>query len=113
MPLEDFFEAFCVMDWRSVSDGGGGFVWEWTDGFPFDGHAVLNTTTQMQIAQQTGTKAIYTLVTARELPFEKDDRVKRIRDGAIFKITADPGDRKTPAFSSINAAEVTMERVTA
>ncbi len=112
MPMEDFFEAMCVMDWITHPDGGGGFVWDWKEGAPFDGGIVLNTATQMQIAQQTGTKSVYTLTTAVHMPFEKGDVVKRLRDDALFKITSDPTDLKTPLISDIKGCQVSMERVT-
>lgn len=112
MPLEDYFEPLCVMDWISKPDGGGGFVWDWQDGAPFDGGIVLNSTTEMRIAQQQGTKGIYTLTTRLDVPLEKGDVVKRIRDDALFKVTSDPADKKTPATSDISGVQVTMERVT-
>ena len=113
MPMEDFFEPMCVMNWVSKPNGLGSFVWEWEDGFSFDGGIVLNTTTEMQIAQQSGSKGIYTLTTTLEMPFENGDIVKRMRDEALFKITSDPNDKKTPAISDIKGMQVTMERVTA
>lgn len=113
MPMEDYFEAMCVMNWVTTPDGGGGFVWEWQDGAPFEGGIVLNSSTQMLIAQQTGTKSVYTLTVRKDLPLEKGDMVKRISDGALFKITSDPADRKTPPLSEIHGMAVTMERVEA
>ena len=113
MPLEDFFEPLRVMDWVTVPDGGGGFIWEWKDGVAFEGGIVLNSSTQMQIAQQTGTKSIYTLTTRKTLPLENGDMIKRLRDDALFKVTAHPADRRTPAFSDINGMAVALERVTA
>ena len=113
MPMEDFFEGMCVVNKVSVSDGGGGFVWEWEDGAAFEGGIVLDSSTQMQIAQKTGTKAVYTLTTRKDMPFENGDLVKRLRDGAVFKITSDSADRKTPPLSELNAMAVSMERVTA
>lgn len=112
MPMRDFYEALCVMNWISQPDGGGGFVWDWQDGATFSGGIVLNSTTQMQIAQQTGTKAVYTLTTSVRMPFEAGDVVKRMRDDALFKITSDPEDMKTPSISDISGWQVTMERVT-
>lgn len=112
MPMEDFFEPMRVMNWVTQPDGGGGFVWTWEDGVPFDGGIVLNSSTQMQIAVQAGTKSIYTLTTDKQMPFETGDVVKRLSDDALFKITSDPTDVKTPALSSIKGWQVTMERVT-
>lgn len=112
MPMEDFFVPMCVMDWRSKPDGLGSFVWEWEDGAPFDGGIVLNSSTEMRIAQQDGHKGIYTLTTAIRMPFELGDVVKRISDGALFKVTSDPADEKTPLIAGITGMQVTMERVT-
>lgn len=113
MPLQDYLEAMCVMNWVATPDGGGGFVWEWQDGAPFEGGIVLNSSTQMLIAQQTGTKSVYTLTVRKNVPLEKGDMVKRLSDDAIFKITSDPADRKTPAASELFCMSATMERVEA
>lgn len=112
MPMQDFFEPLRVMNWVSEPDGGGGFVWTWQDGVDFEGGIVLNSSTQMQIAQQTGTKGVYTLTTSVNMPLENGDVVKRISDGALFKVTAHPSDRKTPRTAGISGMAVTMERVT-
>ena len=113
MPMDDFYEPMCVMDWRSKPDGLGSFIWEWEDGAGFRGGVVLNTSTEMRIAQQEGYKSIYTLTTSVKMPFEKGDIVKRLKDDALFKITSDPDDVVTPAISDITGWQVTMERVTA
>lgn len=112
MPMDDFFEPMRVMDWRSKPDGLGSFIWEWEDGADFRGGVVLNTSTQMRIAQQEGSKGIYTLTTAVKMPFENGDMVKRLKDDALFKITSDQADVSTPAISDITGWQVTMERVT-
>ncbi len=112
MAMEDFYEAMCVVNKVSVPDGGGGFVWEWQDGAPFDGRIKLDASTQMQIAQQSGVKAVYNLTTRKSIPLETGALVKRMKDGAVFKVTADPADRQTPALSDLNAMSVSMERVT-
>lgn len=111
MPLEDFFESMCVMNWISKPDGLGSFVWEWEEGVPFEDGIVLNTSTPMQLAQQTGSKGIYALTTSISMPFENGDVVKRMRDGSLFQITSDPEDAKTPALSDVKGVRVTMERV--
>ena len=111
MAMEDFYEAMCVVDKVSVPDGGGGFVWEWQDGAPFEGRIKLDSSTQMQIAQKNGVKAVYNLTARKGIPLETGDLVKRMRDDAVFKVTADPADRQTPAMSDLSAMSVSMERV--
>jgi len=112
MPMEDFYEAMCVVDKVSVPDGGGGFVWEWQDGAPFEGRIKLDSSTQMQIAQKNGIRAVYNLTVHKGIPLETGDLIKRMRDDAVFKVTADPSDRQTPSMSTLDAKSVSMERVT-
>lgn len=112
MPMDDFFQPMCVMDWRSKPDGLGSFIWEWEDGVSFDGGVVLNTSTAMKIAQQEGHKGVYTLTTSVKMPFEKGDIVKRLSDDALFEIISDSADVTTPKISDIDGWQVTMERVT-
>lgn len=112
MPMEDFYEALCIMNWISKPDDLGGFHWEWEDGADFKGGIVLNSTTEMRIAQQSGAKGIYALTTDVSIPIAPGDVIKRLRDDALFKVTSDPEDKKTPGMSDIKGMQVTLERVT-
>lgn len=113
MPMEDFFVPMCMMNKIYKPDGLGSILIVYEDGAPFDGGIVLNSTTEMQIAQQEGHKAVYTLTTAAPIPLEIDDRVKRLSDDALFKITSDAADMHTPPAAGITGTQVTMERVEA
>lgn len=113
MAMDDFFVPMCMMNKIYKPDGLGSVLAVYEDGAPFDGGVVLNSTTEMQIAQQEGHKAVYTLTTAVPLPFEKGDRVKRLSDDALFKITSDAADKQAPPMAGITGTQVTMERVEA
>ena len=112
MALEDYLkEKLVVLDWVSVPDGFGGFVWEWKDGVEFAAGVVKKQDTQMLIAEQSGAKTVYTIVVKASVALENGDRVRRLRDGAVFKITSDSAEMKTPDTSGMKFAQVTAERV--
>lgn len=113
MPMEDFFVPMCVMNKVYRPDGLGSVLVVYEDGPSFDGGIVLNSTTEMLIAQQEGRKSIYTLTTSVPLPLEIGDRVKRLSDEALFKITSDGADMQPPTIASVTGTQVTMERVEA
>lgn len=111
MALSDYMKPFVMLNWISEPDGLGGILWRWEDGAPFDGGLVLNTSTEMQLAHQTGSRSLYTLTTYAAIRFEPGDVVKRLEDEAMFRITSFSPDKMAPATSSIQTAEVSCERV--
>ena len=111
MALSDFLKPFAMQNWISEPDGLGGIIWHWEDGAPFDGGLVLDSSTEMKIAHQNGTRNVYTLTTYATVQFEPGDMVKRLSDGALFRITSHSPDKIAPATAGIQTAEVTCERV--
>ncbi len=107
--LSDFFEDFTLQDWHSEPDGFGGVIWTLTDGAPFRAGISTNSSNEAQIAQQNGMKAIYTIVHPVTLKLEQDDRVKRAKDGRIYRITTNSSDMTTPGVAQAQYAQVTAE----
>lgn len=113
MALADFLDDdLCIMDKVSRPDGFGGFVWQWLEGVHFLGKALRKSGDQITIAMQQGMNAVYTITTQATVVLERGDYVKRIRDGAILKVTTDPIDGTPPAVSSIKCLMVQAERTT-
>lgn len=111
MALSDYMKPFVMQNWISEPDGLGGIIWHWEDGAPFEGGLVLNTTTEMLLAHQAGSKSVYSLTTDARIRFDPGDMVKRLEDDALFRITSFSPDKTAPATSGIQTAEVTCERV--
>lgn len=112
MALRDYVNIdFCLLDKVSAPDPFGGLVYTYQEGAHFLGGVVKNNTSAMQIAEQSGTKSVYTLVVDRHIVLERDAVVRRIEDGANFRITSPTRDMQTPAHSALQFSQATMERV--
>ena len=109
--LSDYFEPFVMQDWKSAPDGFGGLTWELSDGAEFMAGITTNSSNEAQIAMQNGMKTIYTIVHPITLTLEKDDRVKRKKDGRLYRITSNSADMTTPGVAQVQYSQVTAEVV--
>ena len=82
----------------------------WTEGASFSASIVKNSTTEATIAERQGIQEIYTVVTRKGFPLAYHDVFKRVKDGAIFRVTSDSKDSEAPARSTVPIAKVTAER---
>lgn len=111
--LIDVFKTDCVMmDRTSVPDGIGGFTYQWTEGAPFTAAIVKDNTTEGKIAEKQGVTELYTVTFSKMLPLEYHDVFKRVEDGAVFRVTSNVTDSKTPTAASFQFGQVSAERWT-
>jgi hypothetical protein len=111
MSLIDSMKEDCVMvDKRSVPDGIGGFMYQWEDGARFQAAIVKDRTMEARIAEKQGVTEIYTVTVSKTLPLEYHDVFRRLSDGAIFRVTSNVTDSKTPKVASFQFGQVTAER---
>ncbi len=111
MALEDFFEPFVMQVLTEAEDGLGGRVQIWTDGAEFLAGLSTNHSTEARIAYQNGMKTLYTLVTDTGTVLRQDDRMKRVRDGLLYRITSHSADMTTPHVAQRQYAQVSAEVV--
>lgn len=109
MALEDFFEDFQFMDYRSKPDGMGGFVHEHVPGAHFRAACNANKTNEAVIAGRVGAKTIYTVTTKLNVELEQNDVVLRIKDGRRYRITGNAIDNTTPDVAQVQQRVVTAE----
>lgn len=112
MALEDFFEDFIIQSKVYVDTGFGTFEPQYTDGASFRAGISTNSSTITQVAERNGMKTIYTIVHLPSIALHKDDRVRRIRDGRMYRITSDSADMITPAMADVKYSQVTAEVIT-
>ena len=110
MALDDFLETFTMQVYTEADDGFGGVNQVPADGEIFRGKAVLKTSTEAQIAQQQGYRAMYDLVHTG-IALHREDRVKHMKSGTVYRITSDSRDMETPEASALRFAQVTCEVV--
>ena len=109
MALEDFFEPFVKVERQSWPDGLGGVTGIWQDGAPFDAGISTENTTEARLAYQSGTKTVYTIVTAKTIKLTHNEHVRRLRDGRIYRITSDCRDMETPDVAEVPFWQVSAE----
>lgn len=109
MALQDYLVDFCMLDKRTVEDGYGGVEETWIDGAHFMAGLTTKQSTQAQIAYQQGLKTMYKLVFKPTVALKNGDKVKRVSDGLVLKITSNSRDMTTPAPAQLKMSEVTAE----
>ena len=109
MALEDFFEDFIIQSVQYITTGFGTFEPTYTDGAPFRAGISTNSTSEAQIAERSGMRTIYTIVHLPAIALHKDDRVRRVKDGRMYRITSDSADMSTPPGASVQYSQVTAE----
>ena len=107
--LDEAMEKFCFIDKSRVSDGEGGYTTTWTVGAEFMANARLDSSMQAKRAQVEGVTSLYTITTRKENVLEFHDVIKRLSDNAIFRITSNGTDNKTPDSASLNMRQVSAE----
>ena len=99
----------CVMRVKtSVPDTEGGQRVTWADGGTLQAAIVKDTDFASRMAQKSTETATYTLTTAQPLGFHAV--VKRVSDGAVFRVTSADTDSAPPAEASFAFYQVTAER---
>lgn len=112
MALSDYLKTdFVIMDKTSVPDPMGGVLYVYQEGAPFKAGVVANQTTEMQLAGQTGAKAIYTIVVDQKIVLEREQLIRRVEDRADFRITTPTREMTTPAHAVNRFSQATAERV--
>ena len=107
--LSDAMEKCVMLDKRTVSDGYGGYVTEWTSGVEFDAAVVYDTSIEARRAEGEGVSSLYTVTTGRALTLEYHDVFRRLKDGKIFRVTSDGDDKYTPRSAGLDMRQVTAE----
>lgn len=107
--LLEAMEECVLLNKVSEPDGYGGRTESWTESnFEFDAAIVLDTSIQARRAEKEGVTSLYTITTSKGIILEFHEVFKRTKDGKIFRVTSDGGDKHTP-----NSATLDMEQVTA
>lgn len=111
MSLIDTMKTPCTMvDRRTVSDGQGGIIPAWVDGAVFDAAIIKDTSMQARMAEKQGVTEVYTVTVSRNIQLDYHDVFRRNEDGAIFRVTSNVDDSKTPKAASFQFGQVTAER---
>ena len=108
--ISSMMEPFVFMNRVKVDDAVGGYLDTYQEGISFPAAVIKNTTTQAVVAEKSGISEIFTIVTEKGMALDYHDVVKRVSDGAIFRVTSRSVDSEAPAASSVQIAKVTAEK---
>lgn len=109
--LIDAYMTECVMmDKQTVSDGLGGFIRSWVEGATFQAAIVKDSTMEARVAEKQGVTELYTVTVSKTLEIDYHDVFKRKSDGAVFRVTSNVTDSKTPSVATFQFGQVTAER---
>lgn len=109
--LIDTMKTRCTMiDKTTVPDGQGGTQRAWVDGASFDAAIIKDSSMQARIAEKQGVTELYTVTTDINVQLDFYDVFRRESDGAIFRVTSNIDDSKTPKVASFQFGQVTAEK---
>lgn len=110
--LTEAMEECCFLDKTTRSDGYGGVETVWTEGADFTAAFTLDTSVEARVAERQGVTGMYSIITDKSINLQYHDVVKRMRDGAIFRVTTKGNDKHTPASASLDMRVVKAEEWT-
>jgi hypothetical protein len=111
MSLIDTMKTPCTMiDKRTIPDGQGGTTTAWVDGAAFEAAIIKDNSMQARAAEKQGVTEVYTITTGKNVQLDFHDVIRRESDGAIFRVTSNITDSKTPKVASFQFGQVTAER---
>lgn len=111
--LENYFEKFIFIEKNTVDDGVGGYTVEEVEAGEFTAGFAMANSNELLIAQQLGKKTQFHIITT-DKQLKQHDRVKRVADGSIYRITSDSALKKAPSktfkYMQANAERVEYAR---
>lgn len=107
--LDNAYEDFTILNKSVVDDGYGGVTTAWTDGATIKGVAVLDSSSQMKVAQAMGVTSAYTFTVRKDIELDFHTVLRRESDGKLFRLTSDTDDKKTPESAGLNMRQYSAE----
>ena len=109
--LKQAMESFKVMNHVRTDDEFGGYLDTWTEGATFKAAIAKNASVEQLVAEQQGVAESFTIVTGLDITLDYHDVVKRVSDGAYFRITSKTVDSTAHPASTVKIAKVTAEKL--
>lgn len=111
MSLIDTMKVACTMiDKTTVADGQGGTTQAWVDGAKFDAAIIKDSSMQARMAEKQGVTEVYTVTVGKNVQLDFHDVFRRDSDGAVFRVTSNITDSRTPKVASFQFGQVTAEK---
>lgn len=94
--FDDAFDSYILKQRSIVSDGQGGYYTTWLDGSIVTMALDLGGSSEIRQAAAQGLKTVFTATFPIDTPVRYDDYLESVKDGAVYRITSNPSDNKTP-----------------
>lgn len=104
------FEDFKIMIHAGIPDGEGGSYGTWSEGATIQAIANAPKSKTAEVADAITGKVSYVITTKRETDLHFYDVIKRVSDGAVFRITSLSHDEKTPPSASLDMRQYAAEK---
>ena len=108
--LSESFEKFVIVTKTAVTDGEGGETTVYTDGTEFFGIANAPKSSVRQTADAPSSETSYVITTKKETILDFYAIIKRVSDGAYFRIVSDSVDNVTPVSSPLGIRQYSAEK---
>ena len=108
--IDDMKEPCTMLDRLTASDGLGGFTQTWQAGATFSAAIVKDSSMQARTAEKQGVTELYTVTVDKALQLDYHDVFRRDSDGAVFRVTSNITDSRTPDRASFQIGQVSAER---
>ena len=109
--LQDYFEDFIMLVRNQAADDMGGTDESWQEGVTFRGGVTQVVGKEADISGLMALKTVPMLLHEWDVTLVQGDRIRRVRDGAEFRITGNSSDMRTPPAASTTYCQVPVERL--
>lgn len=107
--LAQSFVPACRLEPLRDPDGLGGENLRWREGEAFEAAFALLRAAEATVADQTGLRRRFSILTRQGVALRRGDRVKRLSDGLVLRLVSDPADARTPASSGLRLQQADGE----
>lgn len=109
--LSDFLEPFVRLVRQDTADGVGGVACAWTEGERFQAGVTAAAGTMNAPGELPTLRTTAMLVHQPGMVLTPDERIRRLRDGATFRVIGHSADMETPPCATVRFAQVPVERL--
>ena len=109
--LNDYFEPFVLLERSAAADGLGSAEESWQTAVDFRGALTQTCGEEIAIGGRATVRQQPVLLHETDVTLLSGDRIRRVRDGAVFLVRGSSDMMRPPAFSGLQFAQVPVERL--
>lgn len=109
--LQDYFEDFTLLTCTQSPDGLGGNTIAWAEGITFRGGVTQVVGREIDSAGLLALKTTPVLLHEWDVTLSQGDRIRRLRDGAEYRVAGRSDDMRTPLLAGMAFCQVPVERL--